>query len=103
MCVPDTINGKEVKIFKTAGDRRFKIIDVPGVEDGDCSEQVKNYIDANADSLFPLMLVDMAQGTTDLKHFDMLKKLKKGYDDLEMTVVLTKFSSGWNGELTMAI
>lgn len=103
MCVPDMINGKVVKIFQTAGDRRFKIIDVPGVEDAQCSKQVSEYIDSNKDCLFPLMLVDMAQGTTDLKHFDMVKKLKKDYRDLDMTVILTKFSSGWNGEFTMAI
>lgn len=61
---------------------------------------VDKYVSSNADSLFPLLLMAMDQGTVDLQHFMFMRDLKNEFRDLDIMVILTKFSSGWNGELT---
>lgn len=58
------------------------------------------YVKANIDSVYPLLLISFDQGTVKLKHFIFMKQLKEKLRDLEMMIIMTKFSAGWNNEWT---
>jgi hypothetical protein len=56
---------------------KFRIIDVPGLEDYFWKLKIQKFIKANLSSILPIFMIDLTQGSANLAHFQFLKEVSR--------------------------
>jgi hypothetical protein len=77
--------------------KRFRIYDIPGLDDFQCKLAIEKLMSKYKDELLPIFIVDLNQGTANLSHLSLLSDLSKKDPELRVLTVFTKFKSAKGG------
>lgn len=80
-------------LFEGVQAESLKVLDIPGVEDGEFADKIVRLIKKKKASILPIFLLNLDAGTADLTEFQKIREVyQDSHDDTVLPVIFTKLS-----------
>ena len=74
-------------------DSDLNIVDLPGIENYIWSDKIQKYLEKHQDTIIPIFLIDLTQGTFDLTQFTYVKNIFRKSYGMKVPFVFSKFGN----------